>query len=483
MQDIWLKLSKYENLFDYWDNELIFRKEFRKNLAVNKTVTIDQEKQVDFLYRSLYLCNKKEDFFTLITPNLNQVPALNWLKQADFTLITAFLEWLPGYISYQKPAIEQLQFLVHIYKREYNKYYIPIIEQLNLSQCQFILNRTANKELRNIIKAQQAKLEEKAQQLLYGFEPTKNLLPYLTIHGDKVNLILDTVNFLHQNYNTFYTNSGEEEHFTSLIQTAQSLFEIGLVEDSLHMLIALYNHYQQEHRLVDRVQDEKIVKSLNKLVRRVLPMYALLYEPQAFNYVLQIYNQYFARLTPDIASLTYLKIFDSLTPMPKDFTSIILELHQHIAKIRQMRPEETPLLLDYELKEELSEERLAEIFYLAESKLISLPHEAFITLEFLRVLNKNNYINAVDKNRLAENYLSLFKWLPSSLFINQTIYEDLITNTSFDIREQLEKTMKLIYHYHTHSILTDITEKPDLFKLKNEDLRRIILTGKFMGVL
>lgn len=483
MQEIWSTLSKYENLFDYWDHELIVRQEFRNNLVANKTVKIDQEKQVDFLYRSLYLCNKKEEFFTLITPNLNQVPALNWLKQADIKLIIRFLKWLPSYIGYQKPAIEQLQFLVHIYKSEYNQYYIPIIQLLNSSQCQFIINRTANKELRNILKAQQVNLEKKEQELLYGFDATKNLLPYPTIHGDKINLILDTVNFSHQNYTTFYTNSGEEEHFTNLIQTAQSLFEIGLVEDSLYMLIAIYKHYQQEHRLVDKVQDEKIVKSLNKLVRRVLPIYALLYEPQAFNFALQIYNHYFARLTPDIASLTYLKLYDNLTLIPRDFTSILLELHQHITKIRQMRPDEIPLLLDYELNEGLSKERLSEILYLTETKLVSLPHEAFITLEFVRVLNKNNFAKALDKDRWAESYLALFKWLPSALFINQTIYEDLITNTSFHIREQLEKTIKLISYYQAHSVWLDLTEKPDLFKLKNEDLRRIILTGKFMGVL
>ncbi|NLB88415.1 MAG: hypothetical protein GX790_04195, partial [Syntrophomonadaceae bacterium] len=343
-------------------------------------------------------------------------------------------------------------------------------------------NRTASKELRNILKAQQAYLEKKEQQLLYGFEP-KNLLPYPTIHGDKVNIILGTIHSLHKNYADFYTNSGEEEHFSNLIKTAQSLFEIGLVTDSLHMLIALYKHYQQEHRLVDQVQDEKIVRSLNKLVRRVLPVYSLLFEPQAFDFALQVYNQYFTRLTPDIVSLTYLKLYDNLTLIPKDFTNTLLELYQHVLKIRHMRPDEIPLLLDSELNQGLSEERLSEILYLAESKLISLPHEAFITLEFLRILNKNNYANSLDKDRLAENYIALFKWLPASLFINQSTYEDLIINTSFNIREQLEKTIRLVSYYHNHSIFTDVAEKPELFKLKNEELRRIILTGKYMGVL
>lgn len=483
MQEVWLKLNKSQDLFSYWDNELVLRKEFRNNLTPQKRVKIDEEKQVDFLYRSLYLCHKKEEFFRLITPNLNQAPALNWLKQADFKLITAFLKWLPSYITYQKPAVEQLQFLVHIYRSEFNEYYHAVIKHLDINQCQFIMNRTANKELRNILRTQQAYLEKKEQQLLYGFDTAKNMLPYPTIHGDKVHLILDTINSLHKNYTDFYTSSGEEEHFTNLIKIAQSLFEIGLATDSLHMLIALYEHYQQEHRLVDQVQDEKIVKGLNKLIRKVLPVHALLFEPQAFNFALQVYNWYFPRMTPDIASLTYLKLYENLIIVPKDFTGLLLELYQHILKIRHIRPDEIPLLLDNELNQGLTEQRLSQLLSSAESKLSSLPHEAFITLEYLRILNKHNFADSLDKDRLAENYLALFKWLPSSLFINQSIYEDLIINTSFHIREQLEKANKLITYYHNHSIFTDVTERPDLFKLKNEELRRIILTGKFMGVL
>lgn len=483
MQEIWLKLDEHNDLFNYWEHELHIRKEFRNNFNLNQSVKVDNHKQIDFLYRSLYLCNKKDEFFLLLALNLNQAPALNWLKQANFKLMASFLKWIPKYITFNKPTPEQLQFLVHIYNSELNNYFIPICELLTSGQCQFILNRTANKELRNLLKNRQAKIEAEEQQLLYGFDLNKSLLPYPTLHGDKAKLILDTISLLHHNYTTSYSSLGEEAYFSNLLQIAQSLFEVGLVEDSLHILIALYEHYQHFNKLVDWLEDEKMVKALNKLVRRVLPIYALLYEPQAFDFTLQVYNHYFTRLTPDIASLTYLRIYEKLALISKDFTTTILELHQEILKIRSMRPEETPLLLDHELLDGLSSDRILEVLHLADSKLLSLPHEAFITLEFLRHLSHHGFINILEKDTLALNYLNLFRWLPTSLFINKNIYEDLITNTSFNMREQWEKTYKLITHYDNSSIWIDIKEKPDLFKLKTEELRRIILTGKFMGVL
>lgn len=483
MQKTWSKLNEHDNLFDYWDYELHIRKEFRDNFNFNQLVKVDNHDQIEFLFRSLYLCNKKLEFFFLLIPNLNKATALNWLKTVNLPVMKSFLQWLPEYIANYEPTVEQLQFLVHIYNSELDEYFIPVFNSLSLSQCKFISHRTANKGLRNLLKNRQNEILDEKDQFFYGLKSTKNISPYSTLHGDKVEIILETLNHLHKNQTLFNEPTNKKSSIASLLPLAELLFEVGLIEDSLYLLLTIHEHYQNDDVLIDYIENDNIWKEFNKLIRRVLPVYALLYQPQAFNFTLQIYDQYLPGLTPDVASLTYLKLYQILALKSESFSNTLFELYQEILKIRQMRPDEIPLLLDDELEDGIPEYRFFEILHLAESKLASLPHEAFITLEFLRQLVNHNFASKIGVETLAPNYLSLFRWLPSSLFMNISICEDLISSAKLADREQLEKTINLLTYYDNNSILLDIKEKPELFRLKNEELNRIILTGKFMGAL
>lgn len=474
MREFWNKLEESSDLFDYWHKELEIRHQFRKEYNINYFVKLENREQIDFLYRSLYLVNQQDSFFTLIIPSLNKAFALNWIKTAPPHLIINFLEFLPMYILRLNPEIEKLLFLVHIYHTEFDPYFTTIINLFTNEECQYLINKTANQDLRKLIRARQKNIELEQKDILYNIELNSSLS---TLHGDKSQLLAQAINNLHNNFTT-----NTYAYFSHLLTTIEQVFAIGLVNDALLLLLSTYEDYQLNNKITDLTIDEKIMKAFNKQARRILPMYAILYQPEAFNFSYNFYNQSFPKLTPDISSLIYLKIYEKIASISVDFPSAILDIIPELTQIRQLRPDETPLLYEYELTEKITPKRFYEILKLAESKLISLPHEAFITLEFLRNLLKYNYVlEVIDKDILAKDYLILFRWLPSSLFINNNIVTDLSTHTSHKIREELDKIIKLTTYYDTNSLFADINEKPDL--IKNDDIRKLILTGKFMGVL
>lgn len=460
-----------DDLFAFWQNELHLRQEFRHSFITGKLLIISNVEQLEFLYRSLYLAGRHEEFFAVLIPNLDKTPALNWLKTAPPKIKEAFLSYLPAYIEDYQPRIEQLFFLVHIYTSEFNNLFIPIVNKLSPSQCQIIINKTANPNFRNLLKKRTSLIEREQKRLFYGLNLTKNILTYPTIQGDKVKLLIETV--------TLLAATQSNDDYQAYFNLAGALFDLGLIEDSLHLQIQIY----KENLHTDSL-DETIIRAWQKIIFKTVPLYALLNDASPYDYAQQIYAHHFPQLSNDAVSISYLKLYEKLRVDSSANTVALLALYSEISKIRHMRVEETPLLFDYEINSGISAQRFADISQLAQNKLISLPHEAFVILELLRKLLKHNMISEkVNKDLIAQQYLALFRWLPSSRFMNETIITEIMTNTSPSIREELDKVLKLIIHYKKNSLLAALAEKPDLFKLKNEELRRIILTGKFMGVL
>lgn len=474
MRKMWDKLEENSHLFDYWHKELAVRHYYRMEFDLDYKVTLENEKQIELLYRSLYMVNRPHDFFTLIIPNLNMTFALDWLRSAPQTIIINFLEFLPTYILKLKPEIEKLLFLVHIFRPDYKHYFKAIINLLSDEECQFLINKTANQNFRQILKQRQDYLKLEQKHILYGID-VNNALP--TIQGDKIQLLTATINNLHNSI-----NEKGLTNYPALLITIEQLFAIGLVPDSLLLFLTVYDNYSTEDKHINEDINANIMKNFNKEARQILPMYALLRQPLAFNFCHSFYKMQLANLTPDLPSLAYLKIYEKFTSVTTDFNNALIGIMPEINTIAIERPLEPPLLYEGELAKGYSEKRFYEILYLAKNKLTSLPHEAFITLEFLRNLLKYDYITTIiDKDILASMYLDLFKWSPNSLFINEEIVADLSQHTSSGIRDELEKIIKLKTYYANNLILTDLREKPDL--IKNDELRKLILTTKFMGGL
>lgn len=474
MRKMWDKLEETSHLFDYWHKELAVRHYYRMEFDIDYKVTLENAKQIELLYRSLYMVNRPQDFFTLIVPNLNKTFALDWLKSAPQAIIINFLEFLPTYILKLKPEIEKLLFLVHIFRPDHKLYFKAIINLLNDEECQFLINKTANQDFRHILKHRQDYLKLEQKHILYGID-LNNALP--TIQGDKIQLLTSTINNLHNNI-----NERRLTNYPALLIIIEQLFAIGLVPDSLILFLTVYDNYLAEDKPINEDIKANLMKNFNKEARQILPMYALLRQPLAFNFCHSFYKIHLTNLTPDLSSLAYLKIYEKFTSVTTDFNNALIGIMPDINIIAIERPLEPPLLYEGELTQGYTEKRFYEILYLAKNKLTSLPHEAFITLEFLRNLLKYDYISTIiNKDILATMYLDLFRWCPNSLFINEEIVTDLSQHTSSVIRDELEKIIKLKTYYANNLILTDLKEKPDL--IKNDELRKLILTTEFMGGL
>ncbi len=482
MQYSWSQLESSPDLFTYWENEVRLRHNIRKEYTLDHIIKLENLEQIDFLYRSLYLVNRQKDFYLMLIANLNKTFALNWLQAAGDNLITDFLQYIPRHMLEYSPKTTDLQFLIHIYKPKYDSYFIPIVDLMNQEVCQFFISKTANRNLRNLLKIKKERLENEEKGWFYGLN-LKNPAPLPTLYGDKLALITKALNQIHRNRNYLvYSSTYPQKYFTDLLSFAELLFEIGLVADSLHMLLLIYQHYEKDNKSLEFTEDEIIFKALNKQVRRTLPIYALLCQAESFNFSLQFYKQHFPRLTPDLASLTYIRIYEKLHLAAQDFSTTILASYPEVLKIKRKRPDETALLYEYELSEKMTSQRFSQLLNLAGTKLLSLPHEAFITLDLLKNLLQNDQIaDTISPDIIATNYLQLFSWLPCPLFINNLLVAELNRHTSPPVREELEKHMKLLDYYNSYSIWRDMAEKPDL--IKNETIRRLIFTGKFMGVL
>jgi len=98
-----------------------------------------------------------------------------------------------------------------------------------------------------------------------------------------------------------------------LLDAYAAVFECGLADDSLILVIELYNHFQQKNRLVDILEDERIFQTFHRLLRRLIPVYALLHDPlHAAELSADIYRRDFPLVYEDPASALYLQAYETI---------------------------------------------------------------------------------------------------------------------------------------------------------------------------
>ena len=173
-----------------------------------------------------------------------------------------------------------------------------------------------------------------------------------------------------------------------MLESAELVFQCGWPEDSLAILLDVYEDYQQKNRLVKILDDENIYRQFYKVLRRVIPVYSILFGlPDCLNRAKNIYQQAFPRILPDNASMQYLAVYESvLAGLNAVLQHPQWEIIIKASPIQKQRPSEPPLLLANEADSGISPQRWIELQGLIEQKMASLPHEAFITLEYLRFL-------------------------------------------------------------------------------------------------
>jgi hypothetical protein len=489
MQDI---LEQYQHelegddLLVFWEQELSLRTILR-NTALTTPIMVDNEEQLNLLYRSLYFSGRKFDFFKILFSNLHYMSVLQWLVSAPAEIMQDFLHFLPWYILNIRVKPVELEFIPRIYRETYRADFIPVVNVLDEGSCVHLISRTANPDLRQLLKEQQIKLKQLHRESCYGLEENNRTSDYPTLYGDKVHLIRDTLKLLHDSSPDHFPEPYAASRFLLQLEAAELVFKCGLVEDSLAFLLDIYSDYQQKNRLVEIISDQKIYKGLYQLLRAVIPIYSLIYEPlQAYNCACQLYNKYFPLISPEAAPLQYLKLWEVILPgYKKESSRILSEVLYTAKKIGELRPAELPLLVDEELETGISPKRLGELFKSIEEKLLTLPHEAFITMELIRLLEFNGVLKLDGEMAagLMGNYITMWKWLPCRIFMHSDLLNQIAPLVDDNSRYQAQRIIDLTHTMNNDLMKSEIASRPQLFRKKGENIRRNILAGKFMGAL
>lgn len=432
-----------EDLFRTWQEEVQLRNHLRTYSTgkVNLTFKHISSETLEFLQRAFYWSGRRQDFFDILLANMNDQATCRWIN-LNPDLACEFLAYVPYYILEKQPDYRQLKFLINIYRKEYQAGFIRIINVLNFGICRELILHTANNELRSLLRRRLGQLQEEQDDLDYGIKPGARS-SYSTIYGDKLQLLVKAASGLKsiQHYNPIEPNLNQ--HFLLSLEAAQSVFEAGLVEDSLATLADVYSTYLDQSRTVQWDEEALLYKSLHGELRRMIPIYALsLNSSAAFSSTLSCYRQWFALVSPDPASMQFLKFYETiLEGNLNPAISLIPELHLKAVVINNYRPGDSFIVSVINWCQNPMNDPLIKMHMAAQERMRALPHEAFIILEFLRLALK--YHPGCSKGlNLLKDYEELWKWFPSPLFLNEELVQELSPYSDPAARRQTEKTVR-----------------------------------------
>jgi len=487
MQDI---LEQYQhvldsdNIFAFWEQELTLRSELRQR-ALTAEAVVDSSAQMDYLYRSLYFSQRKYDFFKILFTSLRFMPVLQWLVDAPADVIEEFLRFLPWYIINNRVKPAELEFIARVFQDEYGPAFKGIINILDDDCCAHLASRSANPDLRRLLKDRQSTLQQTRMESYYTLEESIRNYSFPTIYGDKVQLIRATVEKLQDCSADRFSDPYQADRFLLQLEAAGMAFKCGLVEDSLAFLLEIYNNYQQKNRLVEIISDHKIYKNLQQLLRTVIPGYSLVFEPlSAYSCAGQLYQKYFPLISPEIAPLGYLRLWEVITAAFPNTADNLPELLYTAKTISEYRPTEPPLLLEKDT-DGMSLERLEQLLDNGEEKLVALPHETFIIMELIRLLHYKDRVllNGQTASRLLGTYMLLWQWIPCNLFMHTELFGQIAPLVDNNSRYEAQRIVDSIQNMSSDRIKNDLALRPQLFRKKSENIRRSILAGKLMGAL
>lgn len=483
--DQFAKAYKNEDIFLFWEEEVELRRTLRQQALPDYALHLKEIEDVDFLFRSLYFSGRKNEFFGLLFQSLQQMPVLNWLTGMPAWLKEDFLAFIPWHIDNIKAAPEELLGLIRIYLEDYHQAFLHIVNVFNLEACNYLLPRTANPVLRRMIAERQKYLLSARGEYSYGILDSIKGLPYPTLFGDKLVLLHQAVDLLHQCNPCNFRDPYSAGRFELLLQCGELMLRAGMIEDCLAFLLDSYEDYREKNRLVDLMEDMAIHKHFSKILRTAIPLYAMIFNPvQARDLAGEIYQRDFAQISPDEASLYYLDLFSSLySGLYIQQPGVIYELALKSSTISLYRPGEPELITGREARQGLSEDRIQLLQQLYRQKMLSRPHEALATMEIIRLLDRLNLnqLNHSQANHLLNSYLSLWKWVPSPRFLNKQIIEQLVPLAQKHYRQEVERIQSWLDD--EDKFKAELISKPELFRKRGEEIRRTILLGHFTGVI
>lgn len=476
-----------ETLFASWQQELNQRENLRAIKSLQGWV-LSSADDCELLYRALYYTGRRYEFAAVLFDNLDHNLVLKWLSTGRRQLLEYFFRYAAWKLCTAMVKPEKIQFLINLFSQELTPVYIPIINVLNPQQCRFLMARTANPQLRDLLKEREQRLKGQYPTYIARLlDEGQAYSPYPTLHGDK-NLLLQEAgrNAILSSQGRFEDPFGPER-FRVLLDFCDSLYACGLLDDALLVLRGAYTSYQDKNRLVSILDDSRIFKRFTRLNRSLLPLVILQGQPSAsFSQVTAIWNACFKRLPPDYGSLYYLELYSSIREgFIGQNRHSLWEILYKSDLIRLHRPQDEAPLKKVEVEAPFGQVRIKDMLHIIRERMGSRPHESFVLLEMLRLLYHLEKISRkfFPATEIIDIYLDLWNWHPHRLFFNKGLVDQLSPLINGQQRQRINRMVQALKSYDLQRTRMDLQNRPDFFKNKNALIQRQILLGHVLGVL
>lgn len=485
MQNIlqrWQGLPR-EDLFQFWQKESRLKKELRQSPSSYHELKIQNEMEYVFLRQSMAYGEHKPVFLRTLFFNMDCLPVQNALLGGPLALCHDFLQFLPAAIRTENPSPQHLQFLINLYREEFHGYFETIVSSLGAEECDYLLGRTANNSLRKLLKDKHSRLNREQSEGHYGLlqsDPT--VPPYLTLYGDKTDLIRQAIRLLELDQETLLYNP--MGCLKAYLEAADQLFMAGMLSDCLALLHGVYQQWQPRKTAFLTEDNNGINRSINRILGKSLAVYALLNSSSACQYSLEIYHHYFPELLVDNTSRLYLQLYQNLQMNRQGNPQYsFLEMTDVFMQLGQREDDELPRY--FRSRQDLNADVLARISEELRRDLTISPHKALVTMEILRDLARNNriFMSKQLASQLLRNYLDLYRWIPSPRFLNHDIYRQLAESVDDELRSEAKQFLTCRSKYTNHAIRELHKNHPEKFKGENNIILRQMLLGSFLGVL
>lgn len=439
---------------------------------------------MDFLLRALYFGHRRGEFFLQLMKGLNSAPVLQWWKSSPLGLKSEFFLFLADHLDEADIDRRNLQFLVHLWEPELAGSYRQLLARLNLNQCRYLLSKTANRELRTLLKSREEEILSAQENRYYGLLSPQELPNRpLTVRSGKGELIKAALFQLEKVTLKPSADAGDPQGLRSLLDAAERIYQCGLILDAWFLLELIYQEYHSQPGPEDSRPSSSQNQRLSRLVGKTASALVILKgELRLAEQAAQLCRQYFPALETDQRLYPMLRLYEAVLSSTGKAASLPWEILSCYEGVQQVFPEDS-----------LPELRALEDLQAAGRKLLEVGHhwlnsspaEAFILMELVRILREHSLLVLSKKERemLLEDYIALWKWVPCHRFINSEIVDQLAQGIQPQVRQEAEQILSWSQPGIPASLLTDIQKRPELYRGGTDPIRNLALWGFWWGVL
>ena len=473
-----------EDVFAFWGRELEGRKKLRNLVSRGVDVRPGAEKEVlDFLFRTFALAEERSLLFRVLGEHSDRMAVIRWLGDRSEGFRSRFVQELAGMWLHEKSR-SRLDLLINMYTPGLNEAYRRLLGRLDGEDMDYLVSRTANPELRRLVRQAKEKMEARVRQSRLGVAVEEAREPGLDcIFGNKAELAKTVLATLEQADAALYHHPYQAQRFLALCESCLKLFQMGWIADSLILTVETYRDLIERGRLQGR-EALRVYRRLDRLARAVVPVYCLLeFEENLRREAEKIYRSSLSQLVLENSSLAYLELYDRLqeakyTPSvyPKS------EVQKFCLRLGSTRPDDAVLrCLKGRDRAEVDADGCTQA---VRERVKSRPHEAFVIMEFLRLFVVPG-LEAGQQHRVSKDvlsrYLDLWYWIPSNRFMNREIVDSLAAGAKGETRREVHEVLRWTEAFARQENLPYSNVK-ELKKGLNRKAALQALVGRVLGV-